>query len=426
MKLEGTTLRQGAVRSAEMLSHAIQRLRSPTPVSVLALFSALVLFRLPNIVLQGRIWAEEGSIYLDASLRRGWYGGLSQVWGDYFNLWANLATTVAAHTFPLEYAPYVTLAFAFVAQALPIVVLVFLGETRFVPVVAALLIATVPMAEEVWLNTINSQVHLLLASGLILALPTPTTRVKRAFCYGVLLITSLSSPASIVMTALLGMRAAFDRSWPRARQAVAIGIGAAVQFFIILAYLRPNRTIGIDPQLLAAVVCLKHILVPFLGASGADKIARLLSLQQVSAAVIAGVVIGWAALLAVLAMADRSTTWLFIFAASIMVFSYAGAYGDKQVMLTHPWHDARYYFAPAAALSVVMIGIATSAAGPVRWVATALVAWTALIGVAAYVSPIRAMAQGPSWRGEIAKWREDPRHPIALWPPGWSLELPSD
>lgn len=426
MKFAGTTLRKEAVRLAEVLSLVIERLRRPSRVSVLVFFSALVLLRLPNLVLHGRIWAEEGSNYLDTALKTGWYGGLTQVWGDYFNLWANLATTVAAQTFPLEYAPYVTLVFALVAQSLPIAVLVFLSETLFVPVVGALLIATLPMAEEVWLNTINSQAHLLLASGFVLALPTPPTRIKRTFCYVLLLITSLSSPASIVMTALLSIRAVLDRSWCRARQAVAMGIGATVQLIIILAYLRPDRTIGIDPQLLAAVVFVKHIFVPFLGVSGAAKVARLLNLQEVSAAVIAGIVFGWAALLAVLARTDRTMMWLFIFAASIMVFSYAGAYGDKQVMLTHPLNDARYYFAPAAAMSVVIIGIAASAAGPVRWVATALVVWMALIGVAAYVSPIRPMAEGPSWRGEIAKWRENPHHPIALWPPGWILKLPSN
>ena len=306
MKFEGTTLRKEAVRLAEVLSLVIERLRRPSPVSVLVFFSGLVLLRLPNLVLHGRIWAEEGSNYLDTALKTGWYGGLTQVWGDYFNLWANLATTVAAQTFPLEYAPYVTLVFALVAQSLPIAVLVFLSETLFVPVVGALLIATLPMAEEVWLNTINSQAHLLLASGFVLALPTPPTRIKRTFCYVLLLITSLSSPASIVMTALLSMRAVLDRSWCRARQAVAMGIGATVQLIIILAYLRPDRTIGIDPQLLAAVVCLKHIFVPFLGVSGAAKVARLLSLQEVSAAVIAGIVFGWAALLAVLARADRT------------------------------------------------------------------------------------------------------------------------
>ena len=54
--------------------------------------------------------------------------------------------------------------------------------------------------------------------------------------------------------------------------------------------------------------------------------------------------------------------------------------------------------------------------------------WLLLIGAFLYWrhTPVY-FAKGPSWRAEVARWREESLHPIAVWPAGtWPpLMLPA-
>jgi hypothetical protein len=36
------------------------------------------------------------------------------------------------------------------------------------------------------------------------------------------------------------------------------------------------------------------------------------------------------------------------------------------------------------------------------------------------------MMHGPSWRDEVAAWRRDHDHPIAIWPAGFFMHLKSE
>lgn len=72
-----------------------------------------------------------------------------------------------------------------------------------------------------------------------------------------------------------------------------------------------------------------------------------------------------------------------------------------------------------ALLPLVCVG------GRVRWVTSALIVWLIVVGLINYTKPSGSgFAAGPDWRSEVAAWRADHNHPLAIWPVPWKLWLP--
>jgi hypothetical protein len=105
-----------------------------------------------------------------------------------------------------------------------------------------------------------------------------------------------------------------------------------------------------------------------------------------------------------------------------MVLSYFGALGG-QANLLNIYFGERYYYAPQILLSLTLLGVART--GPViaRSLATVLVGWLVLVAVTEYRTVHPGMAQGPSWRDQVALWRAEPERAITLWPSAFQIHL---
>ncbi len=130
---------------------------------VFLMCALLIFIRSPQLFVDARFWAEEGTYYFAEAYERG-FGMLFYVYPNcgYYYLFVNLATLIAA-IFPLWMAPYVTTYLAFGIQLLTVGAILFLPSylfktnrsriwTSLFSVVGACVIS------EVWLNTVNSQV----------------------------------------------------------------------------------------------------------------------------------------------------------------------------------------------------------------------------------------------------------------------------
>src|SRR6185312_5337640 len=51
-------------------------------------FASLIAIRLPNVLLQGRFWAEEGNVHFESSWSQPWYKAIVLVHAGYLNLTA--------------------------------------------------------------------------------------------------------------------------------------------------------------------------------------------------------------------------------------------------------------------------------------------------------------------------------------------------
>jgi hypothetical protein len=165
----------------------------------LAVLAVLAFLRSPHVLLEGRFWAEEGSIHFAHAYAEGGIAGLTFIdqRAGYLNLIPNVGTWLATLV-PLSVAPLVTTWLAFgvllfvlwIAVAWPSDLL----PTPGARLIAAGLLLFGPAAHpEVWLNTINSQTHLGIA-GILLAFVRLDDLSRRRFHLSVtgLVVAALS------------------------------------------------------------------------------------------------------------------------------------------------------------------------------------------------------------------------------------------
>ena len=140
----------------------------------LLVISAFVIFlHAPNVFLSPRFWMEEGSVYFKYAFNNSFIDALSQIHQGYFSLWPNMATAIANLAMPMEYAPNITLLFAFIAQILPVILILRLeGNGIFhsidAKIMAVIIVLFMPLQKEIWLSTHTSQFYFLLSTVIVL------------------------------------------------------------------------------------------------------------------------------------------------------------------------------------------------------------------------------------------------------------------
>ena len=407
------------------------RLSTKARLGLAIAFAVLIAVKMPDILLQGRFWAEEGEKFFRNAWLLPWPAALLSPWGGYLNITANLAGVLAWHVSPLEWAPYASTLLALAFQVCPAIVLLTSRiawlDRPLVMVAALLLLATPPVSEEVWLSSIGTQCHLTLCAALILACGTRGGAVG-VFRLVLLALAALSGPGSWMLTPLFAARAAIDRSWQRALQAVVLGGGVLLQALFFYSH-EAGRAYAIRPLLFLDTAFTKHVLVPFFWPQVAKHV-----IASIHASAVIGRVPWWPAvamaaivLAAVAVLAPqwrREPFWMALAAAVIVAVSYAGMLGNFLDFLS-VGNGGRYTFAPQVLTGLALLGCAATAHGLVRSVVTVCVGWLLIVGIYNYFLPAYAIfSHGPSWRTELALHRRDPSHVIASWPPGWIVPLP--
>jgi len=99
----------------------------------LLIIISISFYRSPYIFLNGRFVAEEGSLYFRNSYLFGPLEGLKTIqWleAQYYNFWANISSIFASFV-PLNYAPLVTVYFAFAVQLYLFIFIIF-SQSNFI------------------------------------------------------------------------------------------------------------------------------------------------------------------------------------------------------------------------------------------------------------------------------------------------------
>ena len=399
---------------------------------LLVAFAVPVLVRMPEIVLKGRFWAEEGHTFFANAWTMPPLRALFTSYGGYLNLVANAATLAAHELLPLRLAPYATIGVGFAFQLLPPLLLLtardeWLERMRF-RAAGVMLILLVPGTEELWLQSLHAQFQLTLCCGIILALETGTgTGAGAAARLAILALTPLCGPGGIVLVPLFLLRAALDRSRARLGQGLVLAAGSAVQ---VLLFFEPfaSREFRLDPVTLVCVVAVRHVVEPLFGLKVAYRaghaIRRDLALHHLPVgamllAVAVFVPVGVAALRVKRAGASR---WLLAAAGCTACVAYYGAIGGATVLIGAQSAE-RYVFVPQALLALAILAFAATAPRRVARVAGVLVVWLLVAGAATFVATLPDTRNGPAWSDEVRAWQHDPSRALRLWPDGWTVRL---
>ena len=405
-------------------------------VAVLAALAVLICWRMPEIILKERFWAEEGLYFFPAAWTKSPLWVLTWNDGGYLNLVASVGALAARYLAPLRHAPDVTIGISLLVQLVTPALLLGAEDEWLRPppvrLLACLLVILVPASEEVWLNTLHGQFHLTLASAVTAALRVPHGRAARTRRLLVLLLAALSGPGPFALLPVAALRACLERPAeraPRWAQVAALGVGVGLQLAFFFG-IDPTRQLRLRPGLFLGLLSVRYVLVSFLGVEHATQIVH--GSGQHGSGQHAPHLALWMELLPfctiaplILAGLRRSSTvvvWLGAAALALALLCELGAIGAAGVMLDPHWGE-RYAYAPQALFALAVLALAATAHGLTRWLAAGAAVWLLVTGARDYRRTWDFVGDGPSWRVESALWQRDHAHRIALWPKGWSVRL---
>jgi hypothetical protein len=400
-------------------------------------FAILVAVRIPSIW-QGRFWAEEGTIFFSHAWHTNWYQALLFSYGGYLNLAANLGGVLARHLVPIERACYVTSIFGLIVQTFPAAILCLSKErwlqTRPGLLSALLIVATLPMSQEIWLSSIGSQCHLNLCVALILSLDTTSAKI-RFFTGGTLVFAGLSGPGAVFLAPLFFARSWLEKSRARLIQAITLTLACALQF---LAFYHPGERIvnglgksaqpvGIDPLLFLNICFEKHILGPFLGMQRTEALTRNwwdVGMHGRLSLVPALGVLTLLFLLCYVAWRSKKieSRWLIAAGGILCAIANIGALGDRMFLLIAGTGE-RYVFAPQVLFELSLLPIVFGKSGWLKRATTVTLCWLLIVAGAEYFSTPSVFSEGPAWNSEINIWRNNPSYRPRVWPPFWTVDL---
>ena len=146
-----------------------------------------------------------------------------------------------------------------------------------------------------------------------------------------------------------------------------------------------QRHLGIEPELLLAVIYVKHLLIPLLGHGHALDVGQSFFQLYVSGRVPLVplmVVLGVGMLfgLALWRTENQESRWFAFGALVLMVLSYFGAYGGQANLLKMDF-GMRYQYAPQVLFGLSLLGLATTTSDRIRKTAKFVVVWLIFVGV---------------------------------------------
>ena len=400
--------------------------------AILALFAVLVCLRMPEIVLHGRFWAEEGTHFFVEAWRDPPLRAMSLPFGGYLNLAASGATVLARWTVPLADAPYVTIGVALACQLLPPLVVLTASDAWLAPwrvrLPAVLLILFSTNSDEIWLQTLHCQFELTLAAALILTLDLPPLRTT-AFAWRLapLALAPLCGPGAFAVVPLFFLRALSERSVGRAVQGAAMALAAVVQVvgFFTAA---PGRSNALHPALFLCMLTVRHLATPLLGMAHADTVAHAIGAELAArqfplvATLLPLLVFGALGAAAIAAGRRQPALWLFAASGTVSLLSAYGAIGAGADLIG-AYYGERYMFVPQVLLSLGVLALAATLAGPVAAFFRLAALWLLVIGASGYFFPWPFIADGPDWRGQVAAWHRDPSRALRVWPAPMTMQL---
>lgn len=220
-----------------------------------------VISRRPDVLLNPQFWAEDGQMWFAQAYNLGWLHALSLPFGGYLNSLPRLVAA-AALWIPLRFAPLLMNCVGITLQALPANILLSARCSSWGSLSLRLLYSAIylalPNSWEIHVNMTDAHFHLALVAFL-LATGLPATNWQwKSFDIGVLLLSGLTGPWSLVLLPLV-----LIFWWMRRYRWSLIVAGitafcAVTQAVMLLsssgAAARPSPHLGATPMLLLRIL----------------------------------------------------------------------------------------------------------------------------------------------------------------------------
>ena len=404
----------------------------PQAAAFLLLAFALIFLRTPRLILEGRIWAEEGTTYLHYAWNAPALSALLAPHQGYYSLWDNGLALLAARVLPLRMA---ALLFAWAALFVQLLTVYLVVSCSLASSVAARLLALLALlltsaTKEVWLNMENCQFWFPVCVALLLI--GERSRLKPARL-ALLLLAGLTGVTSCMLTPLFWVKAAVVRTRSAFLEAGLLTATTAVQVVVIAASFHAGAREALRPlyAYLGPVLLQRVWVLSFLTTGTANAFGHWLARHP------GGLVLGT---LWMLFLLITVSALIFLFRVNWRLGALLGA-GMLAAVLNwngcyqcdfHLWnqssiYDSRYFFEAVALLNLSMAYCATVARREgYRSLAGIAVAVLLLSGASQYMRSRAFFSVYPAWAPQVQAWEHDPSQVLQVAPAmaSWRLILP--
>jgi hypothetical protein len=244
---------------------------------------ALIISRSPDLFWYPRFWAEEGTLYFKSIYENNWLEGLffiPRYTAEYIALPVNIPLTIAAHFAPLEYATTISTYFSLLIMLIPFMIVLwgnsYLWDTPIKKILTCLIILLAPTSTdaEVWLNTINLQVHCGIIAVCLLFEKSNTLSEKSAiprWLYRFLLLfCGLSGPYTTFLIFVFLLKAWHEKKRESLWHFIIVLAGASIQITLFLLInhwdmVSPTKISHFDWIKTPIYIFNYHIMTPLLG-----------------------------------------------------------------------------------------------------------------------------------------------------------------
>ena len=402
-------------------------------------FLLLSFVKAPFVLLSPRLWAEEGSLYLQHALESSPLQHLLYTANSNFQLPVNLITLVATY-FSIEWWPTVT---TYLSMGIWLFAALFLREllsrnrvSLHIQYIAFLVIFTVPSSYEIWLTSTNLQWVFGFVAFLIFLDFEPRSSASFWFRLSFISLAATSGiPATILSPAYI-FKGLMNNSPFFISSGIFLGCGALIQISVIFMAGGTGRDIAIlSPELLQATF-LQCILAPVAGVPLVDHIGHFIrdksSFQST-------VILFYVFALLIISLFWSTTrgfagsykAWACLLVGIFVVLVQASAPIGGQQGLVSAAGGARYFYVGTSAI-IIALALASS---PCKRNGKGFRAiWGALLIVQAvnlFGTEWNAFfREGPRWEKQVKKCRQiqpsssSQTCTLDIWPNGWKIKVP--
>ena len=390
---------------------------------------AAVLVRSPLLLAHGRVFAEEGTLYLQQAWDADPLDTLLAIREGYYSLLMNVASLLAAKVLPLEWVArsYTLFALGILLLTVYLVVISEAFPSFRMRALAASLILLTPSIE-VWLTLLDAQFYLSVCVGLICISSEHRHRLVRC---STLLVAGLTGPPSCVFAPFFVWKAYRSRSTNAWIQAVIICICSAIQCVILLQSIHSGKrafSLGDKARWFGPIIFVKVFSVTLftrLGSLVSQHILATAPSRTVCLCfwffALGSLTLFWR----VVREGGRPGKTLFAMAVTSFIFNYVGDPAPVVVIFTGEY---RYFFTGMVFLWLsLLLGCARlKIVGDLRSrqlanVVVGIMLIAGLVDAVGYWTRFQRLE--PRWSEQISAWKSDPSEPIRVPPQTWNASI---
>lgn len=421
-------------------------------IALKSLLTVMVIFityiRQPELLIEPRFWAEEGTSYFSFAYSHSWLANLFSPQYGYNTLYNSIATSLATMV-SLEYAPYITTYLAFIVQVSVSSAVIWwdipLLDSLSKKFVMAILIQTLAYAR-IWVTTIGVQYWLCILSFLILLHNHNASGRKMRILHNWLLaLNGLTGILSCILIPAYALKYIKTKSRLVATQTAILTLCLLVQVSVFCHAIitkapgLERRFLNCDLTYMLSKLITFEFSAPFFGlalfqTSLANNMEVWLrnSLSSITGPAIfafqynileltLGILVICYLIFLIFSKFKQLDTQLIVI--SIVLVTIVSTYFS-----VNRSGGPRYTFAPSIMIITLIVGTIRdrSVSKILRYIASFLAVAALISSLLQYRLVMRGFAYDPTWpkwRDELKIWRENPDYSLKIWPPPWQMKL---